>query len=81
MFQLLTTKMTWTVGNVIQLKFASGIAGGAPPLPDGVTPEMEQSRKRLEKHDKVAKSTITRPNWTFDEVMKRGVQDVKVPLR
>lgn len=69
------------IGNVLQLKFASGVAGGAPPLADGVTPEMDSSRKRLEKHDKIAKGAVTRPNWTFDEVMKRGVQDVKVPLR
>jgi serine palmitoyltransferase len=69
------------IGNVLQLKFASGIAGGAPPLPEGVTWEMEQSRKRLEKHDKVAKSLVVEPRWSLDEVIKRGVQDVKVPLR
>lgn len=69
------------IGNVLQLKFASGIAGGAPPLPEGVTPEMEKSRKHLEKHDLKAKSAVARPNWTFDEVLRRGVQDVKVPLR
>jgi len=69
------------IGNVLQLKFASGIAGGAPPLADGVTWEMEQSRRRLEKHDKVAKSTVVVPRWSLDEVLKRGVQDVKVPLR
>ena len=69
------------IGNVLQLKFASGIAGGAAPLPEGVTWEMENSRRKLEKHDKVAKSMVVTPRWTFDEVVKRGVQDVKVPLR
>ena len=69
------------IGNVLQLKFASGIAGGAPPLPDGVSWEMEQSRKRLEKHDKVGKAMVVSPRWNFDEIVKRGVQDVKVPLR
>ena len=69
------------IGNVLQLKFASGIAGGAPPLPEGVTWEMAQSRKRLDKHDKVSKAMVNSPRWTFDEVVKRGVQDVKVPLR
>lgn len=69
------------IGNVLQLKFASGIAGGAPPLAEGVTWEMEHSRKRLEKHDKVAKSLVVTPRWTLDEVIKRGVQDVKLPLR
>ncbi|RVX65929.1 hypothetical protein B0A52_10236 [Exophiala mesophila] len=69
------------IGNILQLKFASGSAGGAPPLPEGITPEMEQSRKRLEKHDKVAKSLVVAPRWSLDEVLKRGVQDVKQPLR
>lgn len=69
------------IGNVLQLKFASGIAGGAPPLPEGVTWKMDQSRKRLDKHDKVSKAMVVSPRWTFDEVVKRGVQDVKVPLR
>jgi serine palmitoyltransferase len=69
------------IGNVLQLKFASGIAGGAPPLPQGVSWEMEQSRKRLEKHDKVSKAMVVTPRWTLDEVLSRGVQDVKVPLR
>lgn len=69
------------IGNVLQLKFASGIAGGAPPLPEGISWEMEQSRKRLEKADGVSKALVVEPRWTFDEVVKRGVQDVKYPLR
>jgi serine palmitoyltransferase len=69
------------IGNVLQLKFASGIAGGAPPLADGITWEQEKSRKILEKHDKVAKSLVIQPRWSLDDVIKRGVQDVKVPLR
>ena len=70
------------IGNVLQLKFASGIAGGAPPLPEGTSWEMEQSRKRLEKKDGVDNTgLVVCPRWTFDDVVKRGVQDVKVPLR
>lgn len=69
------------IGNILQLKFASGSAGGAPPLAEGVSPEMEQSRKRLEKHDKVAKSLVVAPRWNLDDVIKRGLQDVKQPLR
>jgi serine palmitoyltransferase len=69
------------IGNALQLKFASGLAGGAPPLPEGVSWEMEQSRKRLEKHDKVSKALVVKPRWTLEEVIKRGVQDVKLPLR
>jgi serine palmitoyltransferase len=69
------------IGNVLQLKFASGIAGGARPLAEGITWEMEQSRKRLEKHDRAVKSLVEPPRWSFDEIVRRGVQDVKVPLR
>ena len=69
------------IGNVLQVKFASGIAGGAPPLPEGVTWEMEQSRKRLEKLDKASQSLVVQPRWALDDVIARGVQDVKVPLR
>ncbi len=69
------------IGNVLQLKFASGIAGGAPPLPEGVSWERDHSRKRLEKHDKVSKAVTATPRWPFDEIVKRGVQDIKVPLR
>jgi serine palmitoyltransferase len=69
------------IGNVLQLKFASGIAGGAPPLENGTTWEMEQSRRRLQKHDKSAKALVSTPKWRFEDVVKRGVQDVKVPLR
>jgi serine palmitoyltransferase len=69
------------IGNVLQLKFASGVAGGAPPLPEGASWEVEQSRKRLEKHDKAAKSVVSTPNWKLEDVIRRGVQDVRVPLR
>jgi len=69
------------IGTVLQLKFASGIAGGAPPLADGVSWEADHSRKRLEKHDKAAKSLVVAPRWKYDEVVRRGVEDVKKPLR
>ena len=69
------------IGNVLQLKFASGVAGGAPPLPEGASWEVEHNRKRLEKHDKAAKSVVSTPNWKLEDVIKRGVQDVRVPLR
>jgi serine palmitoyltransferase len=69
------------IGNVLQLKFASGIAGGAPPLEHGMTWEMEQSRRRLHKHDKAAKALVATPQWRLEDVVKRGVQDVKMPLR
>ena len=67
------------IGNVLQLKFSSGVAGGAQPLPEGVTPEMENEWKRTAKREDVVE--YQRPRWKLDEVVKRGVQDVKMPLR
>ena len=65
------------VGNVLQLKFSSGIAGGAATLPDGVTPEMQKNWKRTKKEV----VDYEKPRWRLDDVLRRGVQDVKVPLR
>ena len=69
------------IGNVLQLKFSSGIAGGAEPLPDGVTPEMEKAWRRSEKSDGRGDLTVQPPRWQLSEVIRRGVVDVKLPLR
>ena len=69
------------VGNVLQLKFSSGIAGGAEPLPEGVTPEMEREWRRAEKGGMGGELMVQPPRWRLDNVLKRGVQDVKLPLR
>jgi serine palmitoyltransferase len=63
------------VGDILQLKFSSGIAGGAYPLPSGVTPEMEAKMR--------AQGTlkVVPPRWPLEEVLKRGVNDVQQPLR
>lgn len=67
------------VGDVLQLKYSSGIAGGALPLPEGASLATEKTWQRLEKgnHDDL----IQPPRWPISEVLARGVQDVKVPLR
>lgn len=70
------------IGNVLQLKFASGVAGGAEPLPDGVTAEMEREWRRASKEeDRPGDFMIQPPRWRLEEVIRRGVQDVKLPLR
>jgi len=69
------------IGNVLQLKFASGIAGGAEPLPDGVTAELEKAWRRGERNDDRGEIAIQPPRWQLSEVIRRGVADVKVPLR
>ncbi|KAG0641574.1 pyridoxal phosphate-dependent transferase [Tuber brumale] len=63
------------IGDILQLKFSSGLAGGAIPLAPGVTPEMEKERKQ--------RGTLVTvpPRWPLEEVLKRGVKDVQVPLR
>lgn len=69
------------IGNVLQLKFSSGLAGGALPPPDGMTSEMEWEWKRQEREAKKGNLPMTPPRWRYEDVIRRGVQDVKVPLR
>ncbi|PQE33572.1 serine palmitoyltransferase protein [Rutstroemia sp. NJR-2017a WRK4] len=65
------------VGDVLQLKFSTGIAGGAEHLPDGVTPEMEKEWQKANGLQGVVKP----PRWSLREVIANGVADVKQPLR
>ena len=69
------------IGNVLQLKFSSGVAGGAEPLPEGISPEMEKDWKRAQKGTIQGEMSFQPPRWKLEDVLKRGVQDVKVPLR
>ncbi|KAI4178519.1 MAG: hypothetical protein L6R41_008357 [Letrouitia leprolyta] len=69
-----------SIGDILQLKFSSGIAGGALPLPEGFTPEMEKEWLRNEEQNG-RKVIRQRPRWSLSEVIRNGVQDVKLPLR
>ena len=69
------------IGNVLQLKFSSGVAGGAEPLPEGISPEIEKEWKRAQKGTIQGEMNFQPPRWKLEDVLKRGVQDVKVPLR
>ena len=64
------------IGNVLQLKFSTGIAGGALPPDEGMghppEKEIELRRKRS--------SRIVPPRWRIEDVIRRGVQDVQSPL-
>lgn len=64
-------------GNVLQLKFSSGIAGGAENLPHGVTHEMEKEWLTT----KGKKAVVKPPRWALKNVIANGVNDVKYPLR
>ena len=69
------------IGNVLQLKFSSGVAGGAEPLPEGISPELEKEWKRAQKGTIQGEMNFQPPRWKLEDVLKKGVQDVKVPLR
>lgn len=65
-------------GEVLQLKFSSGIAGGQDALHDGLTNEKEMEfRSCLEAG---GQPVVTAPRWKLEDVIRRGVQDVKKPL-
>lgn len=65
-------------GEVLQLKFSSGIAGGQEPMHDGLTNEKEMEiRSCLESGEK---PNVVPPRWKIEDVIRRGVQDVKQPL-
>ncbi|KAI2612051.1 serine palmitoyltransferase 2 [Hypoxylon fragiforme] len=57
------------VGDILQLKFSTGIAGGLRPLPDGSIQERD------------ADAVIEPPRWTLEEVIERGAEDTLLPLR
>lgn len=65
------------IGNVLQLKFSSGVAGGALPAPDGMAPEQENEWYRQQ----AGNTEQSPPRWRYEDVVSRGVQDVKRPLR
>lgn len=65
------------IGDVLQLKFSSGIAGGIEKLPSGVTPEMEKEWLKANGTNALIKP----PRWTMREVIANGVQDARQPLR
>ncbi|KAH8880448.1 aminotransferase class I and II [Thozetella sp. PMI_491] len=65
------------VGDILQLKFSTGIAGGLEPLPDGVTPEMEKEWRKANGLEGV----IRAPRWKLADVIARTAEDVQHPLR
>lgn len=62
------------IGNVLQLKFSTGIAGGS--FPNEMLPPPEKEGEWRRKHA----PQIIPPRWRLEDVLRRGVQDVKLPL-
>ncbi|KAI1504259.1 serine palmitoyltransferase [Biscogniauxia marginata] len=65
------------VGDILQLKFSTGIAGGLKPLPDGVSPENESAWRRANGLEGVTEA----PRWSLEDVIAHGAADAKVRLR
>ncbi|KAJ4195099.1 Aminotran-1-2 domain-containing protein [Fusarium falciforme] len=63
------------VGDILQIKFSTGVAGGLEPLPEGVSPEDEREWRRENR------IPLNAPRWKLDDVIQRGVEDTKVALR
>ncbi|PSN66370.1 serine palmitoyltransferas-like protein 2 [Corynespora cassiicola Philippines] len=59
------------IGDLLQLKFSSGVAGGAHP----------DELAALEKEVSKDPQAINPPRWRLEEVIKRGVEDVQQQLR
>ena len=65
-------------GDVLQLKFSSGVAGGQEAMPEGLcNVEAKEVRSCLEVGEDAG---VEPPRWRLEDVMKRGVADVKQPL-
>jgi serine palmitoyltransferase len=65
------------VGDLLQLKFSTGIAGGREALPEGVDPAMEEEWRKAQGLGSVHKP----PRWALDDVIAHGAEDVAHPLR
>jgi len=64
------------VGDILQVKFSTGVAGGLEPLPAGVTHEMAKEYIKAK-----GQALIKPPRWKLEDVIARGVEDAKRPLR
>ncbi|KAK0646515.1 pyridoxal phosphate-dependent transferase [Cercophora newfieldiana] len=65
------------VGDILQIKYSTGVAGGAEPLPASVSPEMEQEWRKANGLEGVVKP----PRWRLEDVIAAGEEDVKHALR
>lgn len=63
------------VGDILQVKYSTGVAGGLDPLPQGVSAEMEQEWRKVNGLD------IKPPRWKLEDVIAQGEDDTKEPLR
>ncbi len=65
------------VGDILQVKTSTGVAGGQEPLPPGVTVETEKEWRKANGLEGV----IKKPRWKLEDVIATTVQDVHQRLR
>jgi serine palmitoyltransferase len=65
------------VGDILDIKYSTGVAGGLEPLPEGVTPETEAEWRKANGLEGVIKP----PRWKLADVIARGEEDTKHRLR
>ncbi|KAL4948750.1 pyridoxal phosphate-dependent transferase [Aspergillus filifer] len=63
------------IGNILQLKFSTGVAGGAVPSDDMAPPPEKEIQWQQKRNPRVVP-----PRWRIEDVIRRGVQDVKSTL-
>lgn len=64
------------VGDILQLKFSTGIAGGQK-LPEGITAENEAEWRR----ENGLEDSFEPPRWDLEDVIEHGAADCKLKLR
>ncbi|KAK0722577.1 pyridoxal phosphate-dependent transferase [Lasiosphaeria miniovina] len=65
------------VGDILQVKYSTGVAGGLEPLPEGVTAETEKEWRKANGLEGV----VNPPRWKLEDVIAHGVKDSKATLR
>lgn len=66
------------VADLLQLKISTGVAGGLEPLPAGTPLMTHREERRWREANGIP---ITPPRWKVEDVIRRGVEDAKLPLR
>ncbi|KAI9798261.1 MAG: hypothetical protein M1825_005394 [Sarcosagium campestre] len=69
------------IGDVLQLKFSSGIAGGAEPESDDDLGLEWSPKERSPPVSDANPKMLKPPRWQLEDVIRSGVVDVKLPLR
>jgi len=66
----------YEIGDLLALKFSTGISGGTETVPENVTHEFDEKSLDEQKRYKVEP-----PRWTLGEVLATGVRDARMQLR